>query len=200
MVLACCLKQAPQPAEGSLAVTASPPTHATPSSRPGSHSPDGGGQTEAVQRLVEVVPHAAAAPAAATPEAGLAQLEKEELEETEPHYGPRGSVRCLGQSYAHDLGLPTMARLRAELEEDSELRARFDELLWKDDGDWETWDAMSKWYDTKSLEFDFGPGQFRRPVAIALHIYHKFNHMWGCRCWKPSAEPWENPSDDEWFH
>ncbi|KAL4854749.1 Histidinol-phosphate aminotransferase 2 [Chlorella vulgaris] len=189
MVLARCLKQAPQAANDSPVGTASPLMHTTPSSRPGGHSPDGGGQTEAVQRSVEEVPLAAAAPAAGTPEAGLAQLEKEELEETEPHYGPRGSVRCLGQSYAHDLGLPTMARLRAELEEDSELRARFDELLWKDDGDWETWDAMTKWYDTKTFEFDDAPGQFGRPVAIPLHIYHKFNHMWGCRCWKPNAEP-----------
>ncbi|KAL4856761.1 hypothetical protein ACK3TF_002829 [Chlorella vulgaris] len=138
------------------------------------------------------------APPHSTPVSELAQLEKKELEDTEACYGRRGAVRCLGQRYAALLGRQTMARLRADLAVDSELAARFEELLKEDDADWSTWDAMTRWYDTKSYETVREPGQVRCPVGVPLHLFLKFNRAWARRCWDPK-EPCSTDSDDEWY-
>ncbi|KAI3423996.1 hypothetical protein D9Q98_009829 [Chlorella vulgaris] len=191
MPLACCLclfrshtpPAAPRSADGSPAGTNTALAHINPShSSPASNSPGSGDRTELFQPPVEApaVPHVAAASVPA--ETSLTQMEEEELDDNEAGFTRRGAVRSLGQYYAGLLGYRTMARLRAEVAVDDELRHRFEALLEEDGVDWRSWDAMTRWYDTKQYSYVQGHGQLGRPVGVPLDCFLKVNDAWFRRC------------------
>lgn len=145
------------------------------------------------------MPHVAAT-TVPTAEAMLAQLEKEELDDKEPNFTRRGGLRCLGQYYAAQLNRRTMAHLRAELEADGELRQQFEKLLENDGMDLMAWDAMTKWYDSKSHEVVQEDYQLGRPVGVSLASFQMFQRAWINRVWQPCLRtfPESDESDDEY--